>query len=380
MTTAAKTAFNLKVLRRHDPSIVEIIDSASFVVLYNHQAEWTKSGVEGPMFLFRRDKAPYHGFFILNRNGVENFSADMTPDDDLEITPEFIIYRPDSSCEDDVYGIWIFESSQRISIGEQMLKLQQMASPPSSQPLELKPPATAVLPSDPAGCLDALSQDVAPQPESISLDVLFGGPAQASNVAPPAESVSPKPPSHEASLLGALFQNATIQSPAPPSAAAEKRATPAWTAAPTAAPAAAAPAAEATKDGSAQNLLALLGVKPPSTPASASFAAASEALQPSVPPASTDNAIRAAEAKPATPRNAEKKPTTEIQTTANGTAAQAPKMSDLIADGIKGRIGLGDDGTPLPRRDFVRELLSLVHTDPTFVDEIHAAYFKHVSG
>ena len=58
--------------------------------------------MEGPLFLFRRDTLTdtdtgRHGFLILTRNGVENFSAAITPADDLEITPEFIIYRPASS-------------------------------------------------------------------------------------------------------------------------------------------------------------------------------------------------------------------------------------------------------------------------------------------
>lgn len=42
---------------------------------------------------FCRHSNPPFGFFILNRNGVENFSAHITPQDDLELTPQFIIYQ-----------------------------------------------------------------------------------------------------------------------------------------------------------------------------------------------------------------------------------------------------------------------------------------------
>lgn len=49
------------------------------------------------MFLYRRAAAPTYGFFVLNRNGVENFSAPLTHNDDLDLTDEFIIYRPADS-------------------------------------------------------------------------------------------------------------------------------------------------------------------------------------------------------------------------------------------------------------------------------------------
>ncbi len=143
-TSEARSSFNLKVLRRHDPSIVEIFETASFVVLYNYNnGEWTKTGVEGPLFLFRRRLPPYNGFFLMNRNGIENFSADVTPDDDLEITPEFIIYRPETSGDNEVYGIWVFEPSQRMAVGDKLLKLQQMVEAPSEEQVRVADAASS---------------------------------------------------------------------------------------------------------------------------------------------------------------------------------------------------------------------------------------------
>lgn len=43
--------------------------------------------------LLHRSANPPYGFFVLNRNGVENFSANLDMSDDLELTTEFIIYR-----------------------------------------------------------------------------------------------------------------------------------------------------------------------------------------------------------------------------------------------------------------------------------------------
>lgn len=133
----ARAAFNIKVLRRHDPSISQIMYSTSFVVLYEYsQGAWTKSGVEGPMFLFRRESvSPHYGMFVLNRNGVDNYAIQITRDDDLEVTEEFVIFRPadtdasrddeysaEENQEDAIVGIWVFEKDQRRLVGEQMTR------------------------------------------------------------------------------------------------------------------------------------------------------------------------------------------------------------------------------------------------------------------
>lgn len=127
-----RSAFNIKVLKRHDPSIESILHSASFVVLYLYNSAkgaWSKSGIEGPMFLFRRTASPHYGIFVLNRNGVENFCVPLTQDDDLEITDDFTILRTESDTvldEDDggekIIGVWVFEKDQRQAVGDAMIE------------------------------------------------------------------------------------------------------------------------------------------------------------------------------------------------------------------------------------------------------------------
>lgn len=389
----ARSNFNLKVLRRHDPSIVEIIETASFVVLYNYNSgEWTKTGVEGPLFLFRRRLPPYNGFFLMNRNGVENFSADVTPEDDLEITPEFIIYRPETTNE--VYGIWVFEANQRMSVGDKLLKLQQMTDGPSEEVVKKamagdketvaastggeekgkgaekekqqesgknakgkangKPKKNAKAAQAAAEKNnDSTTTTAAPVAEEteagtqISLDDLFGSataPTQPSLEATEAtrehsaaETEQPTS-SNGASLLDSLFQSASLHSTpnATPAAASGEA---------IASKSAASPPKPADKDH-AQNPLSLLG----------------------------GNTANGRSESPA--------PTTTTQPSAPLTeqkeAGGAPKMSDLIEAGIKDRIGLGDDGQPLSRREFVTELLSMVHTNPDFVSELYGAYVARV--
>lgn len=139
---SARHAFNIKVLRRHDPSITHIVYSASFVVLYQYSeatSAWTKTGIEGPMFLYEKQNGARKGYgaFVLNRNGVENWAAGITAQDDLEVTDQFVIFRSaeqqqdrlDGSSDDDdedegdnVIGIWVFEQDQRQAVGEQMTR------------------------------------------------------------------------------------------------------------------------------------------------------------------------------------------------------------------------------------------------------------------
>lgn len=65
MPTAAKTASNLKVLRRRDPSIIGILDQFVYVCIYHAEPDglkedgtinykWVKQGFEGSMFLYER--------------------------------------------------------------------------------------------------------------------------------------------------------------------------------------------------------------------------------------------------------------------------------------------------------------------------------------
>jgi mRNA-decapping enzyme 1B len=134
-TVDVKSAFNIKVLKRHDAAIDSIVHSASFVVLYlydTRKGAWSKTGIEGPMFLYHRTQAPHYGMFLLNRNGVDNFSVPLTKDDDLELTEEFVILRTEDATslgeeddeEDDekIIGVWVFEKDQRQVVGNEMLR------------------------------------------------------------------------------------------------------------------------------------------------------------------------------------------------------------------------------------------------------------------
>ncbi|KAG0375998.1 hypothetical protein BGX24_008404 [Mortierella sp. AD032] len=120
MNKSARKAVNLSVLQRHDPHISDILDSSSYVVVYKFDEDsqaWTKKGVEGTMFVFRRSTLPSYGFFIMNRLGIDNMMADLTADMALQLTSDYIIYRD----ERDIHGIWVYEPTDRDRIGEKLM-------------------------------------------------------------------------------------------------------------------------------------------------------------------------------------------------------------------------------------------------------------------
>ena len=72
MDVNRKRQMNLSVLRNIDPNIIDIIDQSSHVVAYDFDQEkssWKKRGIEGTLFVYSRNIAPFHGFIVLNRLG-----------------------------------------------------------------------------------------------------------------------------------------------------------------------------------------------------------------------------------------------------------------------------------------------------------------------
>ncbi|CAA7268390.1 unnamed protein product [Cyclocybe aegerita] len=93
MTAKDRYDSNLKVLKRRDPSIQQIIDQFSHVCIYHHDGEkWYKHGYEGSMFLFERDSYPPYGFYVMNRVGMDDFIQRLYPEDDvIDMGKVFII-------------------------------------------------------------------------------------------------------------------------------------------------------------------------------------------------------------------------------------------------------------------------------------------------
>ncbi|KAI9824758.1 MAG: hypothetical protein M1832_001586 [Thelocarpon impressellum] len=107
---------NLSVLRRHDPSIAFILSIAPYAVVYLFSPtsqQWEKSGVEGTLFVCQltpaETGAERYVAIVLNRRGLENFSAELLDGGDVEVTEEYVILRVTEDGEEQkIYGLWIF--------------------------------------------------------------------------------------------------------------------------------------------------------------------------------------------------------------------------------------------------------------------------------
>ncbi|KAK9762304.1 hypothetical protein K7432_012105 [Basidiobolus ranarum] len=134
MDPEARRAANLNVLQRLDRNITEILDSSSHVVVYkfdNDTQSWTKKGVEGTMFLFKREISPKYGFFVMNRLSIDNFIVYLNGNMDLQITTDFIIYR---TGEEDIHGIWMYETRDRERVGHELVDYCERAKIEDAMP------------------------------------------------------------------------------------------------------------------------------------------------------------------------------------------------------------------------------------------------------
>lgn len=68
------------------------------------------------------------------------------------------------------------------------------------------------------------------------------------------------------------------------------------------------------------------------------------------------------------------------QSTSNGTLHPSQTKTTAPADALNDTIQtrLPSSIAPLTRRDFVREVLSLIHTDPSFVDDLYQKYLARM--
>lgn len=111
------TTLNLSVLRRHVPSITEILAIAANAVLYAFTPApapaWEKSGIEGTLFVCACSDNTTR-VVVLNRRGLDNFVVNLKGVRDVELTVELTILRFEDGPGDTekVVGLWIHEDKE----------------------------------------------------------------------------------------------------------------------------------------------------------------------------------------------------------------------------------------------------------------------------
>mmetsp|Transcript_51664 Transcript_51664/g.76567 ORF Transcript_51664/g.76567 Transcript_51664/m.76567 type:complete len:338 (+) Transcript_51664:105-1118(+) len=135
----ARKRANLRVLQRIDSSIVDIIGSATHVVLYQfhdtHQ-QWEKCNVEGSLFVVKRDMSSAAStneratspasvrfkLIILNRNSTENLEVCITVGFQMQLREPYLIFRDSTSSSKKngggaiIRGIWFHSADERAAV------------------------------------------------------------------------------------------------------------------------------------------------------------------------------------------------------------------------------------------------------------------------
>lgn len=151
---AAAAELSLQVLRRSDPTIMQVLAKASHASLYAFDTAtkaWSKSNVEGALFVVRRQPnvVPQFQLIVMNRQSPDNLVVNVTHDTEFELKPPYLLYKAGHA----VNGLWFFDEKDAQAIAHMLQSVRaalpaQQAMPP--QPVAPPPqPPQAMLPQQP---------------------------------------------------------------------------------------------------------------------------------------------------------------------------------------------------------------------------------------
>jgi mRNA-decapping enzyme 1B len=126
VTEQARKQANLRLLQRTvDSNIVDIVQTATHVVLYEYEAAtaWQKTGFEGSLFLSHSTAA--YQLIILNRNSPDNFQMPLSADTQLQHDDPFLIFKQKVDGDTRIRGIWFHNADERVSMAGVLQKTLQ---------------------------------------------------------------------------------------------------------------------------------------------------------------------------------------------------------------------------------------------------------------
>uniref|UniRef100_A0A0C9RWV3 DCP1B_0 protein n=1 Tax=Fopius arisanus TaxID=64838 RepID=A0A0C9RWV3_9HYME len=127
MTDLTEVKMNVAALKRVDPYIRDILETATHVALYTFNAdnnEWEKTDIEGALFVYSRTGEPYNSILIMNRLNTNNLVEPVTQGLDLQLQEPFLLYR-NAKCN--IYGIWFYDKDECVRIGSMLDKLVKVS-------------------------------------------------------------------------------------------------------------------------------------------------------------------------------------------------------------------------------------------------------------
>ncbi|XP_011499421.1 PREDICTED: mRNA-decapping enzyme 1A [Ceratosolen solmsi marchali] len=114
---------NVAALKRVDPYVKDILETATHVALYTFNSEnneWEKTDIEGALFVYSRIGEPYNSILIMNRLNTNNQVEPVTPGLDLQLQEPFLLYK---NSKGNIYGIWFYDKDECIRISSMLNKL-----------------------------------------------------------------------------------------------------------------------------------------------------------------------------------------------------------------------------------------------------------------
>ncbi|TYZ67521.1 hypothetical protein PybrP1_004647 [[Pythium] brassicae (nom. inval.)] len=135
---AQSDAMNLQVLKRQDSDVMEIVDTASHVVMYEFDQDnqsWKRKEVEGCLFVVKRFSTPRFQVFVNNRLSTTNMT--LAVDEHLQVSSvdSFLIMRcPDAAHASGyaIYGLWFFPEEDREKILKLLTRVVQSVKEPQA--------------------------------------------------------------------------------------------------------------------------------------------------------------------------------------------------------------------------------------------------------
>ena len=91
-----KASRNLFFLKKIDDHILEIVDTAAHIALYEFdvtEVKWIRSGIEGTSFVTRRSQMPLYQLIILNKQGLNNFILDISSIHKIKLQPPYVMIK-----------------------------------------------------------------------------------------------------------------------------------------------------------------------------------------------------------------------------------------------------------------------------------------------
>ncbi|VDK85327.1 unnamed protein product, partial [Litomosoides sigmodontis] len=120
---------NLKSIQRLDPCAVSVIDKSVHAALYQFDkcnAQWVKSSIEGPLFLYKRADEPFYSLMVANRQSLEDHIEPITPCLRFFLEAPYLFVN---TQEGEIRGFWFFEEKDCTRLYNLLVKLVSDSDP-----------------------------------------------------------------------------------------------------------------------------------------------------------------------------------------------------------------------------------------------------------